>query len=452
MSLWNFAKWQLLARVDGFPDFGMYRTLLRQERMTHAELADLRRAKTRRLVDTCLRHVPYYGDLLRAAGITAATVQGPEDLAVLPLLDKSIVRAQASRLLNRAASPQTYHPHTTGGSSGMPLDFYRGWEYAKLAASAATMRALHTLGWRPGDALIRFWAPASADQRPSSWVGRGRRAVRRWLQPPEMLFNAYATAPGDMEEWLGQLRAQRPRVFYGYASNIILFARFLTTRGERNDTVTGIATTGDALLPRDRALLHEVFPAATIIDIYGSREIPGIAAECVYGTMHINTDLVHVEYGLPITPGQYRLVVTALDNTVFPFIRYDIGDHGAPLEGACRCGRAFPAMRWGYGKVVDAFVSPEGRVMAGGFFEDLMHGVQGVHAFQFRQRAAADITLYVVPSSAFGEATRAYLSAVEHQIHVGFSPHVRVHVEPVPAIQPTRAGKYQSVVSDLPAR
>ncbi len=450
MRSWHFFKWRLLARSDGFPDFGVYRRLMRQQQMDAEQLAGLRREKTQRLVRECLRNIPYYGELMRAAGIEAEEVRGPEDLGVLPILDKETVRRESARMLNRAAPPSSYFPHNSGGSTGMPLDFYRGWEYTKIAGAAANMRSFATMGWKPGDMLVRFWAPREDETPPRGLLGQARRRMRRWLEPPEILFSSYQTTPRDMEGWLQTLIAVRPRFFYGYASNLILFADFLTERGVRVDCVEGIASTGDALFPRDRQRLQSCFPRATIIDIYGSREVPGIASECRHGTMHVNADLVHVDYE-PTSeePGRQRLIVTALDNLIFPFIRYDIGDFGAPQRDRCACGLAFPAMEWGFGKVLDSFLTPEGTLVTGGVFEDLMHHVSGVHAYQFRQKTVTDIRLYVVPSAEFGEETRHHLRRVETQIPAMFSPRARLGVEIVDAIPPTPAGKHQIVVSEL---
>src|SRR5262245_15014853 len=153
MRWWRFAKWYVLALRDGSPDFALDRTLMRQERMSPDAIAALRAAKTRRLVEACVRHVPYYRDVMRRAGLEAAAIRGPEDLEVLPLLDKPIIRREGRRLLNESAAPGTYFPHTTSGSSGMPLDFYRGAEYDRLANGAANMRAFRRLGWKPGDVM-----------------------------------------------------------------------------------------------------------------------------------------------------------------------------------------------------------------------------------------------------------------------------------------------------------
>jgi phenylacetate-CoA ligase len=331
----------------------------------------------------------------------------------------------------------------------MPLEFYRGYKYDKLANAAANMRAFTRMGWHPGDRLARVWAPHDHEARPSDLAGRIRRGLRRWLEG-DVTFSAYESSPQDMERWIPRMRAFRPQFLYGYAANLTLFARFLQRRGVRVDGVRGIASTALALFPNDRKVLKEVFSGATVIDLYGSREITGIASECDLGTMHINSDLVHVEHlPVPDEPGARRLVITALDNTIFPFIRYDIGDYGAPSLTCCRCGLPFPAMQWGTGKVLDSFVSPEGRIMAGGFFEDLMYGSHGIHAYQFRQRSETEIVLFVVPAETFDDSARAHFGRVEAQIHSQFSSLVRLRVELVESIPLTPAGKHRFVVSDV---
>ncbi len=447
---WRAAGWRILAWRDGSPSFADYRLLLRQEKMSRAELDALRRDKARRLVAACLRDVPYYGDLMRVAGIRAETVDGPRAFEVLPLLDKATIRAQQSRLLNRSAVPSSYKAHTTSGSTGMPLDFYRDHHYDSVANMAANMRSFRRMGWRPGDALARFWSIDKEAPLYAGVTGRLRRQLRRWLSPPDITFSAYASSPADMAGWVPRLRHFRPRFLYGYATILTLFANYLHANGVRIEGVRGIASTAEALMPDHRNLLKEVFPGCVVVDIYGAREIPGIASECRLGAMHINDDLVHVEHlAVPGEEGKHRLVVTALDNTLFPFIRYDIGDYGSPRPDPCPCGLAFPAMQWGVGKILDSFISPAGKIMYGGWFEGLMYRVRGVHAYQFRQKSPTDIVLYIVPTNDFDDSSGRHLAAVEEKIHSEFSREAMLRVERVKSIPLTPAGKHRFVVSEV---
>src|SRR5262249_19028927 len=114
MRFWRFAKWWLLAQVDDYPDFGLYRTLIRQESFDRTQIDALRRDTAKRLVATCTAHVPYYGRLLREAGLEADAIRDPRDLERLPILDKGIIRIHQHEMLNTAAPAGTYFAHTTG--------------------------------------------------------------------------------------------------------------------------------------------------------------------------------------------------------------------------------------------------------------------------------------------------------------------------------------------------
>jgi phenylacetate-CoA ligase len=445
--VWRALKWSILARRDRYPDFRLDRLLQRQERMSPGDIAALRRTKTRRLVETCLRHVPYYAGILKEAGIVAGRLEGPEDLEGLPLLTREIIRREKEHMLNRSLPPAAYYEHETGGSSGTPLQFYRGSDYDLLAVAASNMRAWRRMGWRPGDRMVRLWLMSHGADGPGA--GHGWHAkVRQWLSPPEIVLDPLDSSPASVTAWIERIRGFGPCFLYGYGSLLSLLGRELERRGERLQEVRGIASTAEALFPAERAALRNTCPAAVIIDIYGSREVPGVAAECPRGTMHINTDLVHVEY-LPddTLPTRHRLVLTALDNLAFPFIRYDIRDEGAPLLSGCPCGLPFPTMAWGHGRVVDFFVTADGRALYVGGIEDQMFGILGVHRYQFLQETTSRMVLSVVPTQGFDAGTRAHLHRVRNYVESLFGPKARLEIRLVREIPPTRSGKHLYFVS-----
>jgi phenylacetate-CoA ligase len=295
--------------------------------------------------------------------------------------------------------------------------------------------------------MVRLWLVSHGPQPPEAQGGwRGR--LRRWLAPPEIVLDPLDASPASVTAWIERIRDFGPCYLYGYGSLLTLLGRELERRGERLERVRGIASTAEALFPAERAALGRACPAAVIIDVYGSREVPGVAAECARGTMHVNSDLVHVEF-VPDErlPTGHRLVLTALDNRTFPFIRYDIQDEGAPLPSACRCGLPFPAIAWGHGRVVDFFLTADGRLIYTGLIESLMYGLQGVHRYQFLQETPERIVLSIVPTAGFGAGTRAHLHRVRAGVEPVFGPGARLEIRMVREIPPTRAGKHLYFVS-----
>src|SRR5271170_2336180 len=95
-------------------------------------------------------HVPYYREMFRGLGIASRDVRSFEDFSRLPVLTKDIIRERQRDLVREDVPIETLSPHFSGGSTGVPLKFYRSREY--MAASDAGMyRNLEQCGWRPGE-------------------------------------------------------------------------------------------------------------------------------------------------------------------------------------------------------------------------------------------------------------------------------------------------------------
>jgi phenylacetate-coenzyme A ligase PaaK-like adenylate-forming protein len=77
----------------------------------------------------------------------------------------------------------------------------------------------------------------------------------------------------------------------------------------------------------------------------------GIAFDCRYGRLHVNTDWLILEpvdaAGGPVAPGEasHTTLLTNLANRVQPLIRYDLGDSVTVFPAPCPCGSPLPAIR-----------------------------------------------------------------------------------------------------------
>ena len=86
-------------------------------------------------------------------------------------------------------------------------------------------------------------------------------------------------------------------------------------------------------------------------DTYAASEFMGIAFDCRYGRLHVNTDWLILEpvdaAGEPVAPGKasHTTLLTNLANRVQPLIRYDLGDSVTVFPTPCPCGSPLPAIR-----------------------------------------------------------------------------------------------------------
>lgn len=155
-------------------------------------------------------------------------------------------------------------------------------------------------------------------------------------------------------EWLGR---KRPRYFAGISMTLSAVAEEMAAQNIRNPLVCMLGFGGQAT-PLCRAIVRKSL-GIPVIEMYSAEECGHIAHECAAGSLHILSELVHVEIlddeNNPCPPGvEGRVVVTVLHNAAQPTIRYELGDIAA-FAPPCSCGRSLPVIAPVSGRIKNMF-------------------------------------------------------------------------------------------------
>jgi len=390
-------------------------------------------------------HVPYYREIFRTLGIRSRDIRSLQDFASLPILTKDIVRERQNELIREDVDKEKLRISTTGGSTGIPLRFYRD-DYASDAGEAGTFRALGQSGWKPGEMIAYFWGGNAELYAMSRLEFELRQYLRRMYQ-----LDPFHSGPEEMDRWLAKWKRIGPSVAFGYATAVANFARHIASTGRRVNPLRGVFTTAEKLYPPQREIISKVF-GCRVYDCYGSSEICNIATECSHGRMHINSDFVVLEADRTgIAPGEpVPFVITSLWARVMPFIRYRNEDCGEFLEGDCDCGNHFPLLQLNIARIYDSFTFPDGQVVHGHFFTRLMELTDGIATFQFHQTALDSIIMWIVPGP--GDSSlrqRSIRSVVEHIEKIDTPRQIKVEVRETEKIPLSPAGKHRFTISDV---
>jgi phenylacetate-CoA ligase len=403
-------------------------------------------ARLSALLASAESHVPYYRELFRNMGCQSRDIRTLKDFAAIPFLTKDIIRERQKDLVREDMPKDKLIIGNSGGSTGVPLRFYRDRSVLD-AAEAGTFRNLLQAGWEPGDMIAYFWGWNNQLDVMPSYEFELRQRLRRSYQ-----FDPFQSGPENMDRWLDKFDAIKPKVVFGYASTVARFAAHAEDRKRRLWPVGGVFTTAEKLYPQQRETISRVL-GCRVYDCYGSSEVINIASECSHGRMHQNTDFVVLEVDRSGTaPGEPApFVVTGLWNHTMPFIRYRNEDCGELMDGACDCGSHFPLMQLRISRVSDNFTFPGGKVIHGEFFTHLMYGSEGISMFQFHQTAADSITLWIVPGPGDSHARESAIRRVVQEAEkLDSSGRVRVQVKETEAIPLSATGKHRFIRSDVP--
>ena len=440
--------------------YPFYETRLRG-RATLTRLAELERSQWRtareledeawqRMQDTLRfaeERVPYYRRRFAEYGVSARTVQSPDDLRRFPVLTKRELRAHRHELLAEGFRGELFESGSSG-STGEPVRFVFDHRTYELRIAAA-MRADGWAGARLGDRELHVWAgPVVGESRFKRAKRRVfERVMRRWMISP------FELSPARMEELMGGIAAYRPGVVIGYVTPLFHLARFALERGFELPRPRGIVATAERVFDHQRETLERAF-GCRVFDRYGCREVMLLAAECErHEGKHLNAENVYLELyrgeraALPGEPGE--VILTDLQCRSMPLIRYKNGDVATASAAPCSCGRGLPVLASVEGRVLDMIVGPDGKLLAGEFFPQLLKEIPTIERFQVRQDRPRAITVHLVPSAGFSDETPVLIVS---KLRSFLGADARIDVRVVQDIPLTRAGKHRHAVSEVPVQ
>ena len=430
--------------VKGHPTRAALHEARRWDRMSAGEVAARQLSKLKRLLDHAVRHVPYYREAFREAGVAVEAVETLEDLGHLPRLDRSDLRKHRDAFIaqdRRRAMAEV----ATGGSTGEPVTVFVDRRRAAVN-TAARIRAREWWGIRVGDPEAVLWAS------PIEVGAQDRiRTVRDWFLNTR-LFSAFEGSEAGLEALCQTLERYRPAVLYGYSSSLQLLARHVlsTHRSSGVFGVKAVFATAEGLSPEQRDDIVRAFGAG-VGGEYGARDAGLITHECPAGGHHVLAEGMLVEVvkpdGSSAGPGERGEVVTThLEALGFPLIRYATGDVGTPAGGACPCGLGLPRLESVEGRATDFLVAPDGRLLHALGAIYVLRVMPGIGAFQVEQPETDRLIVRIVREDGFpadGEET------IREGLQKLMRSPVSVEIQFVPDIPKAASGKHRYVISPV---
>lgn len=303
------------------------------------ELRKLQDSKLQRLVKHSYDTVPYYHHLFDSLGLKPEEIRSRDDLHLIPVLTKQTIRDNYADLFSTAVSPKRWRKSSTGGSTGTPLQFCTdNVEWSSWKAS--TLRAWEWYGLHLGDKIFSLGG-SSINKRKAvtSFKGLYDLVIMR-----NHKYSSSDVTDECMQRNYQALMKLRPSAIRGYGSSLYILARYIQTHNLPLCPIKAVLTTGEVLMAEYRRTLEEVFNAP-VYDAYGASDGGILSHECpCHSGLHITEESCIIEItdlqGNPLPDGTVGHVCTTdLDNFVFPFLRYHVGDMAYLKTEPCACGR-----------------------------------------------------------------------------------------------------------------
>lgn len=457
MSLYSLLDQKIIIpladRLKGRNLTGEIRFLSSTEWLSEKDLYDLQCKKLRQLIEHCYNNVPYYRKVFDSLGLIPEDIQSREDLSKLPILTKQIIKDNFADLVSLDLSSRRSIDGSTGGSTGTPMRFKED------VNSWNRLRALTFRGWR--------WADFNLGERlftlaGNSLVKKNTQSLK-WLEKNlydrivirNEKHNCTDLTPKALYGYYRAMMRYKPAAIRGYASSIYFLAKYIEQNSLSTCPIKAVFTTGEKLHPTYRYKIQQVFHAP-VFDGYGASDGGVSAQECyMHEGLHIGEEHCIIEIvdsaGNVVPDGEIGHVIsTDLNNYVFPFIRYKVGDLAYIKKTLCSCGRKHRLLGEVIGREGRAIYNKQGRPYSSIVLDNMMFKDLDIHTeecqrlyerieqFQIRQDKKGDLTILIKPVKP--DEVLTTFSYISDNFHL-FFPESEVEIKLVDHIPPLPSGK-----------
>ncbi|MDP2646894.1 MAG: hypothetical protein Q8P24_18315, partial [Desulfobacterales bacterium] len=366
-----------------------YKNLKRSEYYSEELHRKFQLNKLKKIIHHANRYVPFYRKKFKEIHFHPDDLRQIEDLRRIPPLSRQEVidhhqdmvdvrfKASIPHADSRKEDPGTPIPfarfrkhkllrNTSSGSTGAPTVFYEDGNRTALNW-VHEMRLKSWFNINPGAKEARF-VKLSIDYSPENKTVRMRKAL--WNQ---LLLPGTNLSDDDYEICLKGVLAFQPKVLYGFPAALAGLADYVHRYGInigafRPELMIGWA---GPVYEHEEKIMKQVFQCP-VSNNYGAREVGHVAGRCPHGSMHINQENHIVEsipaYGDDSARETGELLVTPIDASLMPFIRYRMGDMGEVGSSKCECGRTLPVLKNFLGRTGEIFITKDGRMIPPNFW------------------------------------------------------------------------------------
>lgn len=370
------------------------------ESWPRARVKDHQLARLREICSLAYERSPYYRASFDCAGLRPSGIHRPEDIRVLPIIDKQVINRHRDELLTVDPTTGGLDYVATGGSGGEPMRFLIGKdrsaiEYAHLA------RAWMRVGFAHGitKAVLRGQVLAA--------VGDGMHHTYDPLLRNHGYSNFHLDE-GTMARYLEHISGIGPCFLHTYPSTLAILVRFMKRQDIKAPAnILGLLLESENVYDADRSAAEEIF-GVRYFSSYGHSEKLVMAAECEHSSdYHVFPTYGYFELvdvaGDPVTePGQEgEIVGTGFINRAMPFIRYRTGDYATYVgEGCAACGRQHTVIRKVRGhNTMERLVAKDGSSIPYSAVNVHDNTFENVLQFQFLQEEPGRAILRLIPAN-----------------------------------------------------
>lgn len=390
-------------------------------------------------------YIPYYKELYDKNNFHPNLLKTEADWDKVPILEKNAIRSNSEKLLFPNIDRRKLIPTTTGGSTGTPLKLYKE---KSTHFEVLHWRALKWYNIFPWDnhGIVNRRVPQNTFQTLKNRL--------LWFPTKRCYLDASNVTEHRIETFINEINQLKIIFLSGYCGSLEQIANYVLKNHLKTPSLKLVWTTTSPLRKEIRKRMEEAFECQ-VMDQYGCCEMPNIASQKRGEEfLTVNSDYVHVDIidqnnNLIIQPYIYGdILITDLKTTVFPLIKYRLGDCSAWCNPVFSSEDGFPKLLSVQGRTTDIIYFPDGGFIDGAFLTTICDSYFNVvDSYQIIQNRNFDIIFKVVLKNMSDESIHK-IEEICNNLKQKIQNRVKFQYEICKTI-PDDRGKRRYVISDI---
>jgi phenylacetate-CoA ligase len=311
-----FKKYYFLLKIYIYKRdiISFYKFLKKTQHWPKDKLEKYKFNQFKKILSHAYNNSPYYKNKYDDLGINIDDIKEPSDINKLPFLTKEDIKNHLESIKCNNVNMKNLHFGATGGSTGEPTPFY----YDKsIPVESFRWRYMDWWGIKPWDNGVYLWR-----------VKEQRSLLNKiaWWPTKKIKLDSTILNEKNGRDIVSKINNLKPRLIQGYIGAVYELALLIINLKIKVHSPKLVWVTSGPFIKSQREIIEKVFDS-TLINEYGSSEIPWIAAQSSsLSNLHINDEGRYVEIVNKDNNGTGDIIITDLLNYSTPYIRYQIGD------------------------------------------------------------------------------------------------------------------------------
>jgi len=434
----------------------IYHSYLKQKEIRKLPLEEIQKIQWQRLKEL-LEHTydssVFYHDVFKSANLKPQDIHAYKDFSKIPIVDKKILKKNYNEIIAKGTRTKDYTVSYTSGSTGVPFSFLLDNRREHPSTSAAFLLNKESFGIDPFKKMNELMIKAEPINEIKDLSNPDKKGLLYGLKyyffSETFGIKSLDIKKENIKAIESIIKNNKIQMLYGYSSNIFYLTKLFNTNGIDVD-IKYVIPIAEGLLSQQKQYILDTFHCQLYLD-YGASECMRMGFECnQHKGYHMDIYNYYFEYldenNEPSEPGESaNIIVTNLNNYIFPLVRYHIGDLCVLSDEKCSCGINYPLISKITGRESDIIKTPLNDEISlsnfAVFFEYLTD-----YIIQYQlivDRKENEITINIVPTEKFGKETLEEIKLKISEL-INHSMDIKIHL--VEQIAFEKHGKTKSLI------